>query len=60
VIPGYLNSQQAAHWLGLSYSKFRRVCHPNLPSVQYHNRGARLYRVEDLNVWQAMHQNKEL
>ena len=59
MIPGYLDSKQAAHWLGMSYQKFRRVVHANIPSVQYHHRGACLYRVEDLNVWRAMHETPQ-
>ena len=59
VIPGYLDSRQAAHWLDMSYQKFRRVVHGNIPDVQYHHRGARLYRIEDLNVWRAMHARNE-
>ena len=59
MIPGYLDSTEAAKWLGLSYQKFRRVAHPNIPSVQYHARGAHLYRVEDLNTFRAVHLKKE-
>ena len=55
MIPGYFDSQQAALWLGVSYSKFRKTCHPDLPSVQFHVRGPRLYKVEDLNTFRVLH-----
>ena len=46
-IPGFLKSPEAAKFLGLTESQFR-TRHDSIPSIQLHERGPRLFRVEDL------------
>ncbi len=46
-IPGFLKSPEAAKFLGLTESQFR-TRHQTIPSIQLHERGPRLFRVEDL------------
>ena len=46
-IPGFLKSPEAAKFLGLTESQFR-TRHESIPSIQLHERGPRLFRIEDL------------
>ena len=49
-IPGFLKSPEAAKFLGLTESQFR-TRHQTIPSIQLHERGPRLFRVEDLQAF---------
>jgi hypothetical protein len=46
-VPGYMKSPEAAKFLGLTESQFR-TRRKIIPSIQLHERGLRLYRIEDL------------
>ena len=46
-VPGFLKSPEAAKFLGLTESQFR-TRHESIPSIQLHERGPRLFRIEDL------------
>ena len=48
---GLLTSAQAAAFLGLSYSAFRKI-HQQIPSSQLVPRGARFYGLDDLIAYQ--------
>ena len=48
---GLLTSAQAAAFLGLSYSAFRKI-HQQIPSSQLVPRGARFYKLDDLFAYQ--------
>ena len=46
-IPGWFKSPEAAKFLGLTESQFRRV-HWEISSIQLHRNGPRLFKIDDV------------
>lgn len=49
-IPGWFKSPEAAAYLGLTESQFRKI-HPQIKSIQLHKNGPRLFREEDVHAF---------
>ena len=49
-IPGWLKSPDAAQYLGLTESQFRKV-HPKIKSIQLHKNGPRFFRQVDVDAF---------
>ena len=49
-IPGWLKSPEAAKYLGVTESQFRKI-HPQIKSIQLHKNGPRFFREEDVHAF---------
>ena len=49
-IPGWLKSPEAAQFLGLTESQFRKV-HSKIESIQLHTNGPRFFKEEDIKKY---------